>query len=374
MNDPIVYSTSKALWHVDKLKNLQEGKMIVPTLLQIDPEAFCNDNCEFCAYRKDNGYNNEMLKLIDANPGEKYYDNKPIGRLTSNSGLPLEMAEKIPLMMKEAGIPAIEITGGGEPTLWRGFDSLLDNLIKEEIEIGLVTNGSTLPDSRLHKLGEKATWVRFSMDSSNAELHQKIHRTPNLDFERRIDNIRKLISYKHKDLIIGISFIVTPQNYDDVVKSALFYKELGVSHIRFSYMYDKEGHSGLTMDQIERMKKVLKNLKAMDETDSFRIYYERDRIDNYSRPNDDFKKCYMQRFVWALGADCKVYPCCIVKYWPAMAFGDIREKTLKQMVEDINVKARMDDLNVSLCPPCWLRERNKEISIGIEKPVHANFI
>ena len=118
------YSTSKAVYHADKIKDLQNFKSITPTELQVDLEAWCNHNCNFCSYRKDNGYNNDMLKLLGANPGEKYDDNKPIGKPSDNSRLPLEFARTLPKQMFDCDIPAIELTGGGEPTLWPAFDEI----------------------------------------------------------------------------------------------------------------------------------------------------------------------------------------------------------------------------------------------------------
>lgn len=374
MNNYVEYSTSKAVYHTDKIRALQQNKMIAPTHLQIDPEAFCNDSCEFCAYRKPDGYNNTMLKLLNLKEDEKHGGFKPLGMINESSSMPLEMADKIPAMMKDAGVPAIEITGGGEPTLWRGFDRLLDNLIDAKREIGLVTNGSTLPDKRITRLARNCMWIRFSMDSSNPETHKLIHRTSNEDFYRRVENIKKIIQRKNKELIVGISFIVTPNNIHDVEKSAYFYKSIGANHLRVSFMYDKQGTAGLTENQIHTLTATLDGLQPKLNTTDFRLIYEKGRIDTYSRPNDDFDKCYMQNFVWAVGADCLVYPCCIMKYHPEFALGDLRITTIKDMVYDMNVKAKMQNLDVTKCFPCWLRSRNKAMAPAIEEPMHKNFI
>jgi len=276
-------------------------------------------------------------------------------------------------------------TGGGEPTLWHDFDKLLINLIDADRDIGLVTNGSNLTDTRINLLAFGATWVRFSMDSDNPTLHQKIHRTPILDFERRIENIKKLIKARNtwkrqpnlgdlqdEGLVIGISFITTPDNYYNVEDSAIFYSKLGVDHIRFSYMYDKQGTAGLTSDQIDDLKTLLDKLKEKYERDDFKIFFQKDRVDTYTRPNTDFNTCYMQRFVWAIGADNLVYPCCIMKYNKDFALGDIRKNTLKEIIELSHKK--MTDLNVTTCYPCWLRDRNISMGQAIERPPHANFI
>ena len=371
----IEYGTSKAVYHTDKIKALQEGRQITPTEIQVDLEAYCNDNCSFCSYRKEDGYNNTMLKLIDAKPGKEYHDNEPIGKPSPDGRIPVEFAHKFPKQMVDAGIPAIEITGGGEPTLWPAFDTLVQNLQSARRQIGLVTNGSNLSTERIELLGKACTWIRVSMDSSNATIHKRIHRTPNNDFERRYEHIRLLAEKKHKKLILGISFIITPQNMEDIEEAIdLWSHTAGVNHLRFSWMYDMGGHSGISPRNIKEIKEVLDMAMPQYERSDFHIYYEKNRLESYSQPNDDFDTCYYQRFVWAIGADCKVYPCCIMKYHPDFAYADIREMTLAQIVNDMGTIQMMDSLAPAGCFPCWLRGRNKAMAKAVEKPMHHNFI
>lgn len=370
----IEYSTSKAIYHTDKIKALQKGKQITPTEIQVDLEAYCNDNCSFCSYRKKDGYNNRMLKLIEAEPGKEYHEEKPIGRPSAEARIPLECAVSIPTQMVEAGIPAIEITGGGEPTLWPAFDKLIKNLMNAGREIGLVTNGSNLSEDRIKLLGEACTWIRVSMDSATPEIHRKIHRTGSDTFVRRIENIKKIAKYKNESLILGISFIITRENYKEIEDAVQLYSKIeGIHHIRFSWMYDKQGTAGFKEDEIEMIKRILdKQILAFSRSD-FLIFYEKNRIEHYTEPNN-FKTCYIQRFVWAIGADSKVYPCCIMKYHPDYAYADIRQMTLKEIVDDMATKQMMDSLVPAACFPCWLRNRNLAIEKAVIEPVHSNFI
>lgn len=366
------YSQSKALYHTDRIADLQAGRPIAPTEMQVDLEAWCNDNCSFCSYRKDDAYNNPMLELIDATPGKRYDQNKPIGKPTSNSGWIKEMAIALPKQMVAAGIPAIEITGGGESTLWPHFDLLLANLGEAGRDIGLVTNGSNLPDKRIDLICKHCQWVRISMDSSNPVHHKKVHRTNNYDFERRIENIKKLVRYKPDTLVLGISFIINPDNLDDIEDSARYYKGLGVDNIRFSWMYDSQGNSGLSNYQLAELMPKLEAIKRELSDDSFGIHFDTDRVELYTKPNTDFNTCYFQRFVWAIGADMKVYPCCIMKYHPDYAFGDLKKNTLQELVD--KMAESMNNLVPAKCMPCWLRNKNKAIDGAVKQPKHHNFI
>ena len=367
------YSSSKAIYHLDKIKDLQSHNPIVPTELQVDLMAWCNHNCNFCSYRKDNGFNNDMLKLIGAVPGEKYEDNKPIGKPLESSMLPLEFARTLPKQMFDTGIPAIELTGGGEPTLWPAFDELIENLAKYHREIALVTNGSSLSDTRIELLKQHCLWIRISMDASNQITHKKVHRTQGDEFERIISNIMKLCHNKRKDLIIGISFIINPDNISDIEDSIILYKSLGVDNIRFSWMYDAGGKSGLMDAEIDNLKSRLDFYKGKYDTDVFKVIYDKTRIDSYSEPND-FDKCYFQRFVWSIGADAKLYPCCINKYDAKYVIADLKEKTIGEVIYDISTQIKMDNLDPHGCTPCWLRTKNYSIVDAVEEPKHKNFI
>ena len=320
-------------------------------------------------------YNNVMLPLIDAKVGDT---NKlgPVGRPTERSGWPVELAETLPKMMIEAGIPAIEITGGGEPTLWRGFDSLLENCQSAGLDIGVVTNASNMPDHRA-KLLARCVWVRFSIDAPNEEIHQRIHRTTYLAFDQRIENVTKVVREKKAqgaDVTIGVSYVITPGNIDYIEDMCGLCQRLGVDNLRFSFMYDKGGKAGLTDSQYDSLIPKLAGLKAKYSIAGYDILYDGTRLWTYSQPNNDFKACHIQKFVWAIGADCKVYPCCIMKYHPDFAYADLRIQTLKQMVDSIDFIAKQNNLDVTRCFPCWLRTRNQAIAQALEKPKHSNFL
>lgn len=366
----VEYSTSKAVYHTDRIRLLQEGKQIIPTEIQIDPEAFCNDNCSFCSYRKEDGYNNEMLKMIEGKPSD---ENKPIGKPSLESRIPNEVLLDVPRQMAEAGIMACEITGGGEPTLHPKFTEFYRLLGEYGRDIGLVTNGSQLTDERISLIKKYGMWIRISVDSATPETHQKIHRTPNRDFERRLNNIKKLLENKRDDLVVGISFIITPENIGDIEDAARLFAALGVNHIRFSWMFDKQGTAGLTQKQIDDIGLLIPKLQNELDTEKFHIFNEKNRIQLYTTKND-FKKCNFQRFVMAIGADSGCYPCCIMKYNNDFQYGNLKNNTLKEIVTSINTDNFMNNLNPARCYPCWLAPRNASITAAVEKPLHHNFI
>jgi len=319
-----------------------------------------------------------MLTMIGGKPSD---DNKAIGTPGIESRVPNEILLDLPRQMQETGIKAIEITGGGEPTLHPKFIEFYKKCGEYGLDIGLVTNGSRLNPEIINLIKKYGMWVRVSMDSSNPVTHRAIHRTPNYDFEKRLKNIKQLVHGKPKGLTVGISFIVTPDNYDDIESAARLFEAIDVDHIRFSWMFDKQGTAGLTKEQIENIGNLIPKLQKELDRETFKIFNEKNRIQLYTAKNE-FKTCNFQRFVIAIGADSGLYPCCIMKYNKKFQYGNLKDNTLKEIVTSLNTKAFMEDLNPMNCYPCWLSDRNASITNAIddpnfkpiEKPVHENFI
>jgi MoaA/NifB/PqqE/SkfB family radical SAM enzyme len=365
-----IYSPDKLLFHLGKLDTLKQNKKITPNLVELHLEAYCNDNCMFCSFRKDNGTNRSMLKLID---GQSSTENKPIGKPSDKSRIPLDVVMNLPKMMKECNIPSCLFSGGGEPTIYPYFDIVLDEFIKYGIELALITNGTNLNDSRIDKIVDNFIWIRFSMDSSKQETHKLIHKTPNEDFDRRVKSIKKMCMLKKlrgKDLTIGISFIITKDNVDDIEDSAKFFHEVGVDNIRFSYMFDESGDGGFNSSEINLVKNRISKLKEL--YGDF-IQGDKDRVDLYSKPNNDFSACYIQHFNWVIGADSLLYPCCIMTYHPSFVLADISKQKLTDIVNSNKVYEQMMKLNPKSCLPCWLRQKNQFVEKIFNEPNHKNY-
>jgi sulfatase maturation enzyme AslB (radical SAM superfamily) len=374
------YSLSKAVFFTDRIRNLQNDLPIAPTQLQIDLEAWCNHNCSFCSYRADESHNKDMIKLLGVEKLNIVNDYKPIGRPTSISSLPEFFADELPKQIHDAKIPSVTFTGGGESTLWKHFDKLVDNLINYKIQIGLITNGSTLNRHRIDVIARHYTWIRFSMDSATKETHRLLHRTPGNEFDNIIHNIASLVDLRKKTLndsgeglTIGINYVITNDNFHEIEQACKLYSDLGVDYIRFSFMYiDGVGVGKIFEDKKDMLQDVFKRCIDKYNSNVFKVSPASYKLDSYSHVNDDFETCYMQHFVWALGADCKVYPCCIQKYIPGWEIGDITKTTLKDIIT--SAFSKMRSLDVKSCPPCWMRDRNKAMISAIKRPLHANFI
>jgi len=135
LENPFVSNAAKLMGNIDRLAKFKETGELFPITLDIGPTGRCNQNCPFCSVKNRN--RNEDLNLQDALLITKYY--------------------------VHYGVKGIEMTGGGEPTLWPHFEEFIEKISQEPVKIGLITNGRLL-----HKYSPEFlrhfTWIRVSVN------------------------------------------------------------------------------------------------------------------------------------------------------------------------------------------------------------------
>lgn len=129
----------KLLKHLDSLKNLQAGK-VVPIMVHAFPTNKCNLNCVHCCFR--------------------YREDKKLD-------MPFDDFKDFTLQFRRLGTKAIELTGGGDPTMWPYFDEGVEYLNDIGYSIGVNTNGILLKEK---KSWDKCNWVRVSLNTFDAGI------------------------------------------------------------------------------------------------------------------------------------------------------------------------------------------------------------
>lgn len=134
------WGTSKLLQHTDLLFDMQKNRHFFPIQVQLCPTEVCDSDCPFCA----------------------------VGYRPYKSSMPWSMIEKCLLDFKSLGAKSVEITGGGNPLLYKCKDTgkTINDIIRLAaslgLDIGIITNSEKL--TRLDKsLYEKINWLRVSL-------------------------------------------------------------------------------------------------------------------------------------------------------------------------------------------------------------------
>jgi len=301
------YSKYKIVWFPDKLKSLRENKITAPIYIRVKFFNQCNNNCFFCAYRKDVSGMHKNMKYIDCMPRKKMI------QFLSDCN--------------KMGVKAITFSGGGEPLIYPYIEEALKLTNSYGIDSSIITNGLALEGNKA-KLLKDAKWVRVSVDYYTAAGYAKSRRIKKDNFYKVVKNIYDFDKIRTGDL--ELNYIVHKDNYKDIYKSVKFWKSIGVDNIRFCPAWFPnffEYHKDIYPVFKKQYKKALKlQTKKFTIGESFTKEFE-----GGGNINRMYKKCNMMQILPVVGADCNVYACHNKAYDKTGIIGSIKNQSFKKM-------------------------------------------
>jgi len=303
---------TKLFNHVDRVLDMKVD-MVSPIVAHIMPTSVCNLNCPYCS--------------IKSRPREE---------------LDIEVIETALKELKKCGLLAVIISGGGEPTLYKDFDKLI-NIIKEMgLEIGLITNGTLLKNHDMSKF----EWVRISINPETID---------NLDLPEIPGTL-------------GFSYIVSNETKQTLTENFAKIQKL-VDKYNPEYVR-------ILSDCALSNEEIIENQKLIDASIKKRI--NKKFFQQHKLPEPP-KSCYLGYLHPVLYCDGYVYPC------DSIVLNDHEDQRFKEKYRICDIK----DLDPLLeprrvkslvcpkkdCPNCVFAKQNNIIdSLLNPTEVHKNFI
>ncbi len=203
------FNSFKVLAYSEHLQMIADGEIPpFPIVVNWDPVRGCNYKCKYCIWSK----------RRDLEPTK----------------VPLDLALKIPKFLHNWGVKAICVGGeSGDPSLYPGLHKVLKEFHYWNLDVGLVSNGFALTDKQIRAVAHYTTFTGFSMDAGTPESYAKVKGIPEKNFEKVIENIKKLVKYKEEnnlDVQIGFKFLLLPESYDTLYKAAEIARDIGANH------------------------------------------------------------------------------------------------------------------------------------------------
>lgn len=147
----VTSNTVKLLKHLDKLKDLQAGR-ISPIMIHTMPTHRCQLKCLHCCFK------NRSDLVMDISPN--IYMSA--------------MRE-----FRQLGVEAIELTGGGDPILYPHLAKCLDYFIGGlGMRIGIITNGLAI--GRIEEFLKNISWIRISLNTLDYHPAKSLNRAVEL--------------------------------------------------------------------------------------------------------------------------------------------------------------------------------------------------
>ncbi len=324
----LVYSHLKFVNFPDRIAALQAGKLAAPVHVRIKPINRCNHNCWYCAYRKNNLQLGQDMSEQDVLPEAKMF----------------EIADDLSQM----GVRAVTFSGGGEPLLYKKLPELIELLDKGGIRVAALTNGTALSGRNAEAFARHGTWVRISIDAWDDASYALARGIKDNEFTRVVDNIRDFAARKSRCLL-GISIIVTKDNYRHLSGMISLFKSLGVNHVSLSgVVIDNDGRANNAYHApfYEEVTKSILDCQKRLSSDDFRI------VNYYHEIEERFDKAYtfcpFQQFQTVIGADATVYTCHDKAYTAKGVLGSIKDRSFKDFWFSDECREKLWAINPSL--------------------------
>lgn len=276
-----IYSPYKIGWHLDILEALRAGRLCRPLAVQLHLTGRCNLRCAHCVY-------GGLIPTLT----------RPASDLD-----PARMSAFLRAFSRLGG-SAVELTGGGEPTLHPAFGAVVDDALTLGLRVGVITNG--IESAELVPRLDRLAWLRISLDAVDAEtFHRRKGGGP--DAFSRVLTLARLAAAR-----IGprasFSYLVSPRTTATEIRLAKGVAAASGLAIRFAPVYT--GQDLYFADGVEAAAGPL----VAERRELVRRRFE--------HPDEPCGRIYTNVVA---GADGLVYPCCLLAYSRAHVLCSIDE-------------------------------------------------
>jgi MoaA/NifB/PqqE/SkfB family radical SAM enzyme len=353
-----------------------DAKAIVHNLTVLDAEAFVANGIltHNCSYRISNWKNNEQFDDRDA--------------------VPWPLIEKTLRDARAMGTKAIELTGGGEPTIYPKYEEGIDLIHELGFDLGIVTNGVTLTAARCVQLGTVRgwKWARVSIDAGKPDTYCQVRDVAETQWHRAWAAVRNLSAERDRrhmggetEIKVGCGFVVTRENHAEVFEFCRLAKKNGADNVRLSVRFGPGGNDYYEPGQLDVAELGAAEATESLQDDRFAVHdLIGERRANQASSVQDYEPCYTMRLLCVIGGDAKVYTCCTLAFAPDGEIGDLRKESFREVWER-NARTRFNGFKVheKCAVQCLYEKRNLAMidmvdgrSDAIADPTqpHKNFV
>lgn len=279
-------------------------------------------------------------------------------------------------LMQKMGVRGVCFGGGGEPTLNKYLVNNLSTVLMCRVQCAVATNGSMITKTLAEEM-MRCKWVAVSVDAGTPETFERVHGVQM--FSRVVQNIKRLVETKKRtgsNVLISYRFLVTPQNWFEVVAACKVAKEIGVDafHARPADLERKDFvsvpvtyNSAVVMDLLSSCHEF--------EDDKFKVYTATHKFDSNFKVFHPFKKCVASPLVLQVCADGNSYVCPDHKLEDR--FRLCKTKDILEYWGSDNHRKLLQGINVDKeCSRCtWLpyQEQIEKLAVGGDDPMHLSF-
>lgn len=362
------YSTLKFVHHASRVAELQAGKQIVPTHVQLIISDHCSHACGFCSYRWDGNTSNQLFHIIETKTGEKNHN--PV------RFIPREKCLEIIDDCAEMGVKAIQFTGGGEPTVHADHHEIFRHAIAKGLQVSLVTHGVLLKPDVIETLKD-AAWIRVSVDAGNAQSYSAIRRIGEAQYHRALANVKSLCEMRDRTgskIVVGVGFVVTKENWREVAAAAETAKSLGVDSFRISAVFQPDNDAYFA-DFYEDASELCKAAESLS-VGRFKVVNSfGNRLADLRQGSPDYHRCVYMEFTTYIAGTLQIFTCCNQSYNERGLIGSIKDVRFKDFWLSEEKQAFFRSFDARACGKCQFNAQNRAMNYAVDVDAqHTAFV
>ncbi len=219
-----------------------------PYHVEIYPADRCNIDCFFCS----------------------------TAAIRGTDELPLSRIEELIAECREAGTRSVRLAGGGEPLFHRKTKDMLRAIAASGLPLENITTNAVLLRDEVASilLGENVCdEIIVSLNTGDAETYASMMQTPARNFDRVVENVRKLIAerkrLKRPMKVTGpkvfLQFLVWKGNYSSIPRMYNLARELDVDAIIFNGLSFLKPEQQMTAEETAEMLRLYEDVIRIDE-------------------------------------------------------------------------------------------------------------
>ncbi|MBP7654830.1 radical SAM protein, partial [Candidatus Dependentiae bacterium] len=216
MKPKLLLDSHKLLWHLDRLKDWNDGKRIAPVHIDMGLSKDCNLRCLYC-YGK--------VQKLD------------------RSVIPGDALIRFLKDAAEIGVKSVAMIGDGEPLMNKSVYDAIDAGYESGLDLSVGTNGVLLKKDKLPEMLKKLVYLRFNISAAEPKSYSFIHQCPEKCFYSAIENIKECVKIKKQygyKVTIGLQMVLIPECLDQVVPLAKLGAELETDYCVIKHCSDSE--------------------------------------------------------------------------------------------------------------------------------------
>lgn len=346
----------KLMYHVPRVNDWLQGKVIYPIYMEVSPAGACNHRCIYCG-----------LDFMQYQ--HRYLETSLFKKRLSELG--------------KLGLKSIMYAGEGEPLLHRDIINIVAHTKKSGINAAITTNGVLLKKGVAEEIVGNTEWIKISINGATRDTYSKIHRCQPADFDRVIENVSyavKICKDNQYNCVLGMQLLLLPENHHEVVLLAQLAKDIGMNYLVVKpYSQHPQSkttkYSSVKYNEYEYLTGELEKIN----TDNFDVVFRIHAMKRWDVSKKLYSCCLGLPFWSYIDAGGNVWGCSVYLDDERFLYGNIYDQSFQEIwlgeKRKISLRWVETQMDASECRVnCRMDEINRYLW-DLKNPFkHANFI